>query len=38
MQKYLAGLLVNVEYYKDGKKRYSANLMAGSPFPLAGVK
>lgn len=33
----MAKLLVNIEYYKDGKKIYSVDTVVGSVFALTGV-
>lgn len=37
MWELLAKLLVNIEYYKDGKKIYSVDTVVGSVFALTGV-
>ena len=38
MWELLAKLLVNVEYYKDGKKLFAVDTVVGSVFALTGVR
>jgi hypothetical protein len=38
MWELLSKLLVNIEYYKDGKRLFSVDTVAGSVFALTGVK
>jgi hypothetical protein len=38
MWELLSKLLVNIEYYRDGKRLYSVDTVAGSVFALTGVR